>query len=279
MRVKVNDTTLFFDVEGPKLVPDGGAMRERPTLILLHGGPGFDHSNFKPAYSQLADVAQVVYLDHRGNGRSDRSDPSTWTIETWGDDIRAFCDALEIERPIVLGWSFGGFVAQSYAARHPDHPAKLILQSTAASWDLDRVVDGFRTVAGEDAAMAAKSFFSNPSGETMGGYMIHCLPAYSPHEVDPNEMTRVVLNVDVMLQFFGGHDMDLRPGLASIQCPTLVLSGDLDPITPPASADEIMATLPDGVGRLERFEHSGHFIQDTEPEPFFAALRSFITSP
>lgn len=41
----------FFDVEGASLVPDGPSMREKPTLLLLHGGPGFDHSIYKPAYS------------------------------------------------------------------------------------------------------------------------------------------------------------------------------------------------------------------------------------
>ncbi len=109
MRVRVNDTTLFFDVEGPKLVPDGPSMREKPTVLLLRGGPGFDHSNFKPDYSQLSDVAQLVYLDHRGNGRSDRGDASTWNLDTWADDVKGFCDALEIEAPIMLGWSFGGW--------------------------------------------------------------------------------------------------------------------------------------------------------------------------
>ena len=52
-------------------MPDGPSMREKPTLLLLHGGPGFDHSIYKPVYSSLADCAQIVYLDHRGNGRSD----------------------------------------------------------------------------------------------------------------------------------------------------------------------------------------------------------------
>jgi pimeloyl-ACP methyl ester carboxylesterase len=67
MRVLVNGVRLFFDVEGLSLVPDGPTMREKPTLLLLHGGPGFDHSIYKPAYSSLADCAQVIYLDHRGS--------------------------------------------------------------------------------------------------------------------------------------------------------------------------------------------------------------------
>ena len=64
---------LFFDVEGASLAPSGPEMRSKPTLLLLHGGPGMDHSLFRPAFSALADVAQVVYLDHRGQGRSHMS--------------------------------------------------------------------------------------------------------------------------------------------------------------------------------------------------------------
>ena len=123
MWVRVNGVRLFFDVEGASLVPDGPLMREKPTLLLLHGGPGFDHSLYKPALSSLADVAQVVFLDHRGNGRSEAGPPEGWTLAQWGDDVRAFCDALGIVRPIVYGASFGGMVALAYATRHPDHPA------------------------------------------------------------------------------------------------------------------------------------------------------------
>jgi pimeloyl-ACP methyl ester carboxylesterase len=92
MHVLVNGVRLFFDVEGAKLVPDGPAMREKPTLLLLHGGPGFDHSIYKPAYSALADIAQIVYLDHRGNGRSEDGPRESWNLAQWGDDVRAFCD-------------------------------------------------------------------------------------------------------------------------------------------------------------------------------------------
>src|SRR5688572_13195254 len=113
MHVSVNGAKLFFDVEGAKLVPEGAAMRERPTLILLHGGPGMDHTGYKPLFSQLADMCQVIYLDHRGNGRSDAATSDTWTLAQWGDDVRAFCEVLGIERPIVYGTSFGGAVAMS----------------------------------------------------------------------------------------------------------------------------------------------------------------------
>src|SRR5205807_6780779 len=101
VRIRVGDCKLFFDVDGAKLRPDGPKMREMPTLVLLHGGPGFDHSLYKPAFSCLTDVAQVIYLDHRGQGRSDRCDASKYNLAQWGDDVRSFCEALEIEHPIV----------------------------------------------------------------------------------------------------------------------------------------------------------------------------------
>jgi pimeloyl-ACP methyl ester carboxylesterase len=147
MHVLVNGVRLFFDVEGAKLVPDGPVMREKPTLLMLHGGPGFDHSSYKPAYSALADVAQVIYLDHRGNGRSNAGPREAWTLAQWGDDMRAFCDVLGIEKPIVLGVSFGGMVALAYATRHPDHMSMLIVISTEAKGDthLERRVAMFET--------------------------------------------------------------------------------------------------------------------------------------
>ena len=116
MHVSVNGVRLFFDVEGPKFVPDGPLMREKPVLLMLHGGPGFDHSIYRPAYSALADIAQIVYLDFRGNGRSDDGPRERWNLAQWGDDVRAFCDALGIADPIVLGASFGGMVALAYAS-------------------------------------------------------------------------------------------------------------------------------------------------------------------
>jgi len=90
--------------------------RQRPTLVLLHGGPGFDHTVFRPSYSWLADTEQVVYLDQRGHGRSDRGDPSRWTVDVWAEDVRGFCDVVGIEHPVMLGWSAGGAVAMAYAA-------------------------------------------------------------------------------------------------------------------------------------------------------------------
>src|SRR5262245_58298866 len=153
MRIEVNGARLWYDVEGASVVPDGSRMRDRPTVVLVHGGPGsYDHSYFKPHFGRLAELAQLVYLDLRDHGRSSRHDPAEWSFELCADDLRLFCDSVGIERPVVFGHSMGGFVAMAYAARHPAHPAGVIVQSTMARFDLDRLVERFRAAAGAEVA-------------------------------------------------------------------------------------------------------------------------------
>ena len=105
MHVLVNGVKLYFDVEGAGLVPDGQRMREKPVLILLHGGPGADHSLYKPRYGELTDLAQVIYLDHRANGRSESGPVATWNLDQWADDLLGFCEQLGIEKPCAVSYT------------------------------------------------------------------------------------------------------------------------------------------------------------------------------
>ncbi|MCP5280167.1 MAG: alpha/beta hydrolase [Rhodoferax sp.] len=279
MFVTVNGARLYFDVDGPGLVPDGKTMRERPTLLLLHGGPGFDHSGFKPDFATLTDVAQVVYLDHRGNGRSEHGDPSNWNLAQWGDDVRAFCDVLGIHKPIVYGVSFGGFVAQSYATRHPEHPGKLVLTSTAARPDWTAVFDAFERIGGPQARQIAQDYWLSPTPERRVVYREQCHPLYYTRPAsDPDAAARAIVHDPVNLHFASGEfaDMDFCAALSRIQCPTLVMAGDKDPITPMAFSEAIAASLPPQWLRFERFADCGHGIVRDAPAPFFATLRDFI---
>jgi proline iminopeptidase len=106
--------------------------------------------------------------------------------------------------------------------------------------------------------------------------MEHGLPAYSPSPFDPNALARVIMNVELQFDFFRDFRMDLTADLAGVRCPTLVLAGALDPITPLATAEEIVAALPPELVTYEVFERSGHLIPDTEPDGFFAAIKSFL---
>src|SRR6266581_1536949 len=163
MLVSVGDVRLFVDVDGAKLVPDGMSMRERPTIVMVHGGPGADHTFYKEWYASLAEIAQVVYYDHRGNGRSEDGPRERWNLDQWADDLRALCEALGIEKPIVFGASFGGFVALNYALRHPDHPARLVLSSTTAHVHLERALGMFERLGGPEARSVAERFFAEPT--------------------------------------------------------------------------------------------------------------------
>jgi pimeloyl-ACP methyl ester carboxylesterase len=286
MHVRVNGVRLFFDVEGAKLVPDGPAMREKPTLLLLHGGPGFDHSIYKPAYTGLADIAQIIYLDHRGNGRSEDGARESWNLAQWGDDVRAFCDLLGIINPIVLGASFGGMVALAYATRHPAHPSKLVLISTAAAGGsyLERRVELFERFGGpEVGALARRRFLEvagHPDQASLDAWQRLAFPLYTRTPRDP-EMARRAINRSEVLHWFvrpGGesHRFDMSPDLCRIQCPTLVLGGEDDPIHPIESQADIAAALPPHLVQFERFANCRHAVIPDAPERAMAVIRDFI---
>jgi len=166
-------------------VPDGDTMRERPTIVFVHGGPGFDHSMFKAFYSQLTDIAQLVYYDHRGNGRSEDGPIERWTLDQWADDLRELCDTLGIEQPIVFGTSFGGFVALNYAARHPDHPGKLIISSTTSKIHLDRSFAMFERLGGPEVRAVAERYLAEPTKENRDEYHRGDLPVYTRRPLPP----------------------------------------------------------------------------------------------
>jgi pimeloyl-ACP methyl ester carboxylesterase len=282
MRIEIEPgVRLFVDIEGPGLVPDGPSMREKPTLVLLHGGPGYDHSGFKPLFSRLADLAQIVYVDHRGHGRSDRRPPAEWTLDTFADDVVRLCDALGLVKPIVLGQSFGGFVAQRYLARHPAHPAKVILSSTSHHMGLERKLAMFERLGGPEARRAAAAFWSDPNAQTWADYNRVCMRLYNTTPQDAGARQRIVFNTDILFASAGGEQrtMDLRPGLAKVQCPVLVMAGDADPVTPIEDAQEIVAALPREWVQFERFANVGHGPWRDDPERAFAVLRRFIAAP
>jgi proline-specific peptidase len=279
--VSVGDVRLFVDVDGAKLVPDGMSMRERPTIVLLHGGPGFDHTPYKELYSPLTDIAQLVYYDHRGNGRSESGSRERWTLDQWADDLRALCEVLGIDRPIVFGASFGGFVALNYALRYPDHPAKLVLASTTARIHLERALEMFDHLGGPDVRAVAERFFTEPTPDNRDEYLRVCGPYYTQRPRRPEILARVTQRPDVSEHFFreGILDFDLTDRLREIRCPILLLAGELDPIVTIADAEELAAALPSDRTQFVRFPGAGHQLAVEEPEAVLDLIRGFALSP
>jgi proline iminopeptidase len=280
MHVSVNGVRLFFDVEGLSLPAIGDRLVEKPTMILIHGGPGFDHAPFKPYYSRFSDLAQIVYIDLRANGRSEAGPPQSWTLEQWAIDIKDFCDNLSIERPIVTGVSFGGFVAMRYATLFPEHPRALILSNTAARTNMDRKLAAFEAQGGPLAKSAAKAFWEAPDETAVANYMQHCMPLYTPADHDPLMGARGIMRLESFFTFAGlGNEMftyDFRNELAKIECPTLVVTGDKDPITPIGDAQEIFDHLPEHRRHLEIVSEAGHSVERAQPEAYAKLVRDFI---
>lgn len=275
MDVGVNGTRLWFDVDGPALVPDGAEMRLRPTVIALHGGPGFDHSLFKDDLWRLTEVAQVVYLDQRGHGRSARESGGDWSLEQWADDVRAFADALGIPRPIVWGHSFGSLVGLLFAARHPDRAGGLVLLAARARFDLDRLAEGFGRVGGDDLGELARRYYAGDPSAT-GDFLARALPLCGPWVPGERELARAVLNEELLLR---GRDLlsrDLTAELGRIDCPALVCVGRLDPSAQVADAHEVAEGMPAGRARVSVFDDAGHFLWKDVPDRFWPVARAFV---
>jgi pimeloyl-ACP methyl ester carboxylesterase len=281
MFVTVNGARIFFDTVGSKLAIDGERMTERPTLIVMHGGPGFDHSTMRPYFDRFADTHQVLYIDHRGNGRS-TGEIETWTLAQWGDDVKSLCDVLGIEKPVVFGNSFGGMVAMAYAGRHPEHPSKLILSSTAARIRLDVTYRMMEERGGPKARAAAERFWTSTDEQAMAEYMAVCMPLYNPPggEDQSAARRRAIVRGETTRHFSLGEmrGMDARAGLANVGCPTLITVGDYDPITPVVCSEEIFAALPKGVGELKVFKGAGHGVHRDDPSGAETLMRRFLSA-
>ena len=278
MFVDVGSARLFFDVVGEGLDAGSSDMKQRPTMILLHGGPGYDHSTLRPYFDRYSDTHQLIYLDHRGCGRSS-GEQDSWYLDQWADDIAGFCNTLGIDAPVLFGQSFGGMVAMHYAARYPASLSKLILSSTAAQFRLDETMKMMRQLGGEHAAEVARQFFSAPSQAAYDTYGEVCLPLYSkPNAPDAGAFRdRVIQRPEVAVHFFQDEmaRMDMRAEIADITCPTLVIGGTVDPVTPPICSRAIADAIGDNA-HLHMFEGCGHGPHRDNPEGAEKIMREFL---
>jgi proline iminopeptidase len=194
---------------------------------------------------------------------------------------------LGIVKPIVLGASFGGMVALAYATRHPDHPSKLVLISTEAAGDtyLDRRVALFERFGGPEVGALARHRFLDVDSlmdkAAVDAWRKLAFPVYTRTPRDPNVGSRTVGKPEVGLRWFakpGGesHTFNMFPDLHRIQCPTLVLGGEDDPMHPIESQADIAAALPPGLVQFERFPNCGHAVIPDAAERAMAVIREFI---
>lgn len=283
MKARVNGTELYFDVEGPGLVADGPDMVGRPVVFALHGGPGGDHVSLRDSMSPLSDVAQIVYIDHRGSGRSAPADPSTYTLDQNIDDVDAMRDYLGLDRISVLGVSYGGMVAQGYAIRYPEQVASLTLVVTAPS---HRFLDDAKRILAERGSAEQQRVCerlwegSFESLDQLHEFYRVMGPFYSTtFDEQKFEATlgRSLRNYEQLNIGFGGflRTFDFTEELRQIVCPTLVIGGVHDWICAPNHSREIAERIPRA--HLKIFRNSSHAVATDEPKAFQDAVRGFLT--
>ena len=167
-----------------------------------------------------------------------------------------------------------------YAARHPTGVSKLILSSTAAQFRLDETVKMMSQLGGENAAEVAHKFFSNPSQEAYDAYGDVCLPLYSNPKAAAADAfrERAIERPEVALHFFANEmaHMDMRNEIKAIVCPTLVIGGTIDPVTPPICSQEIANAIGNNA-HLQMFEGCGHGPHRDDPESAEKVMRRFLS--
>jgi proline iminopeptidase len=282
--VQVNGAKIYFDIEGMGLAPAGCGMVEKPACFVLHGGPGLDHSYFKPWLTPLADTMQLIYVDHRGTGRSDRVDLETCTIEQMADDLEELRKHLGLENVAVLGNSFGGFWALTYALRHPDSISKLILVTTSPSHEFYEAATAEleRKATPEQKAVAPGLLEGTIQSETeFLKWWDIMIPLYFAHWDEQRGREMIARGVDnpfVATYMFRNviPHYDVRSQLGSIKIPTLVVSGRHDWVTPVGESELIANGIPGS--ELVIFEESGHMPFIEEQDGFINAVKRFVTS-
>jgi proline iminopeptidase len=284
MRARIRGTEIYFDVEGMGLVPEGARMVERPVAFVIHGGPGGDHTGFKPGLGPLAERMQLVYFDHRGQGRSAKGDPATYTLDENVEDMEALRQHLGLGPIVSIGTSYGGMVAMAHAARYPRSVSHLVLVVTAAHAGFNaraRQIVAERGTAEQKEVAAQLWAGALDTPEKLRRYYDVMGPLYSRSH-DPVAAKagrdRGILSPEALNRAFapGGflQHYDLRPELARIVAPTLILAGRHDWICPPEFSEEIHRLVPGSDLRI--FEESSHSIRADEPRKMIDAIAGFV---
>ncbi|MGG4495893.1 alpha/beta fold hydrolase [Brevibacillus reuszeri] len=289
MYAKINGTRIFFDVEGMGWVPDGPILRKKPTCFVLHGGPGGDHTGYKPGLTPLSEIMQLVYIDNRGSGRSAEGPPESYSLENNVEDIEALRQYLGLDKIVLHGHSYGGMVAQTYALRYPQNVAGLLLLTTSPSHEFiekaKRIVEEKGTPEMKAIAQVLwEGAFSSKEELTLFYELM--APLYSTtHNPTPSEEERKLAQdarkrsnrcYQALNEGFGGflRTFDLRHQLPAVKAPTLVMGARHDWITPVEDSVEIAGLIPES--ELIIFEASSHSVIKDEHGPYIATVKDFV---
>jgi proline iminopeptidase len=259
-----------------------------PVMIAHSGGPGFDARDWDD-FAKIDDFVTIVAIHPRGAGLSGPAEEDAYSLPDYAADVEALRLHLGLDKPILMGWSHGGMVAQQFAFTFQDLLSKLILLDTSAYFgeflgDIEASVQEFKDEpwyeksyealrAELDGKFETAEDLSRLWAEEMKFYF----KKFGEREQAYHERTKDLKISTTPLKIFNENEfltVDLRPQLHKITVPTLVIVGRHDFITNIAMAEEMVKNIPHA--KLEIFEDSGHFAFVEEPEKFYRMIKEFV---
>ncbi|MER7008089.1 alpha/beta hydrolase [Dactylosporangium sp. NPDC000555] len=277
MRIKLADVDIYFTASTRRPWEP-----HQPVLLGLHGGPGIDGSQMRYFLEPQQEWATVVVPDQRGHGRSDRSTPPAWTLDQWAADIRQFVEVLGLERVLLVGTSFGGFVVQRFLASYPGVVrGGVVIGSSPRRASESEIIERYRDLGGDEVAQVMERTLREPSPQAEQDWARVCAP-FSRLRPPDELLTRIAgervetpeVNAHFMATF---GELDLRADLAGVRDPMLVLVGVDDPLTPPDVAAEIRK-YSGGEVTVHAVEGASHQVLWDQPERSDRLLREFAAS-
>lgn len=278
-RADAPETNLHLKI----MQTDERPLGSRPIIFVLPGGPGLDHSTFQ-SYTCLLDTADLVFHDPRGCGKSDKNDPRSYSMENYIEDIEAIRQALQLNKIILAGKSYGSVCAMGYALRYQHALDKLILSAGAPSFrSLETAKENLKKIANETQLKAFDKLFNGElkSAGDLTEFYIKTAPLYSPRlktKLETYLFAMFTKNFSYEAANLGYSSFlrtfDFEPHLHKIKCDTLIIAGDQDWVNDLRHIQVMADNIPNNT--LKIFENAGHAIEVDVGKPYFDTIRQFL---
>lgn len=248
-------------------------------VIVLHGGPGLDHSSFRPYLDPLGDEFRLLYVDERGQGRSERVDPATLSLDVFARDVDLLAEALGLERFALLGHSFGAIITTKHAIDVGTAAAYVISGGGDSSVALEADVDASLKAmgaAGEPIKASWEQERKVATEDELKELLRVQMPFHFAGDPPPGYAEDTVGTPDVLRHFanIGYGDFDYVPDLHRIGKPTLVIVGEQDRTTTPRAARVLHAGI--AGSSLVVLPGVGHMSFVETPEPYIDSVTTFL---
>jgi pimeloyl-ACP methyl ester carboxylesterase len=261
----------FLDVNGLRLRYLDWRSGGKPPVLMLHGLAVFAHAWDHNA-SALSDALDIVALDQRGHGESDRGPCEGYRTDTYASDIVGVGDALGWSRFSLVGQSMGGHNAMYVAAMHPERVERLVISDMEPTMRLDliaymRDADSLPEYASLEEVIAdahARNPRPDPALERQR----------AEHTVQRLPNGRLTPMYDLLAPKCW-QALDLWPYLRRITSPTLLVRGAESPVLRPEVAQKMVAAIPNC--EFVEIPGAGHSVGLDNPAAFDSALREFLT--